>query len=287
MMKVQLIVVQGKPEGKVIPVPGPVFSIGREEACHLRPTSEEISRRHAEIVVAEGIATIRDLRSRNGTLLNGKPLDETPVVLKNGDLVGIAAMTFAVSIQGAPATAAASTVKPPSGAALDEVGQDKIDSWLIADATHNVPDRPSGVYDGDTLTLNAFKEGGSGSVKAVKAKAAPTAAKPAQPAAAPAAPQPPAFLKDLENHDFEHLPEGAGDGEVHHDAEAEATGGEENGDDAASEEWVDETNPFHAAKKGSATEEAAAASKASYTDTSDAANDILRKMLDRRKATKP
>lgn len=282
MMKVQLIVVQGKPEGKVIPVVGPVFRIGREDSCHLRPASEEISRRHSEIVVAEGIATIRDLGSRNGTLLNGKPLDETPVVLKNGDLVGIATLTFAVSIQGAPAAAAPVAAKPPSSASLDDVSHDQIDSWLIADATHSVPDRPSGVYDGDTLTLNAFKEGGSGAVKAVKAK--PAAAAPAQPAAAPAAAAPPAFIKELESQEFERLAEGAGDGEPHQDAEAEASEGEAGDDEPGSEEWVDESNPFHV-KKGAA-EPAAADAKggANYKDTSDAANDILRKMMDRRRA---
>jgi len=43
-MKVQLIVVRGKPEGKVIPLAGPKFKIGRGETCHLRPNSEQVSR---------------------------------------------------------------------------------------------------------------------------------------------------------------------------------------------------------------------------------------------------
>ena len=47
-MKVQLVVVRGKPEGKVIPLVGPNFKIGRGETCHLRPNSEQVSREHAE-----------------------------------------------------------------------------------------------------------------------------------------------------------------------------------------------------------------------------------------------
>ena len=50
-MKVQLIVVRGKPEGKVIPLAGPKFKIGRGETCHLRPNSEQVSREHAEFTV--------------------------------------------------------------------------------------------------------------------------------------------------------------------------------------------------------------------------------------------
>jgi Flp pilus assembly protein TadG len=55
---------------------------------------------------------------------------------------------------------------------------------------------------------------------------------------------------------------------------------------------IDESNPFYAARKA---QQAAAAggtaatagpSKASYKDSSDAANDILRKMLERRRASR-
>ena len=50
-MKVQLVVVRGKPEGKVIPLAGPNFKIGRGETCHLRPNSEQVSREHAEFTL--------------------------------------------------------------------------------------------------------------------------------------------------------------------------------------------------------------------------------------------
>src|SRR5205814_8080519 len=86
MMKVQLIVVQGKPEGKVIPLSGPVFRIGRGETCHLRPNSERVSREHAEFTVTADAVVVRDLGSRNGTLVNGKALTQ-PQALKDGDLV--------------------------------------------------------------------------------------------------------------------------------------------------------------------------------------------------------
>src|SRR5512135_431100 len=100
-MKVQLIVVQGKPEGKTIPLLGPVFRIGRGETCHLRPNSEQVSREHAEFTISAETVVIRDLKSRNGTLVNGRAITDSHV-LKDRDLVRIGPLTFAVSIEGVP-----------------------------------------------------------------------------------------------------------------------------------------------------------------------------------------
>ena len=50
------------------------------------------------------------------------------------------------------------------------------------------------------------------------------------------------------------------------------------------EEFIDESNPFYVKKKEAAP--AAGAAKPSQKDSSDAAGDILRKMMDRRKASR-
>lgn len=198
MMKVQLIVVQGKPEGKAIPLVAPVFRVGRDATCHLRPSSDQVSRQHAEIVVGEAQVTLKDLGSRNGTQLNGRTITGQ-VQLKSGDLVKVGPLTFAVSIQGAPATPAPSRPQPVRS--LDEVGQEEVESWLIADNERPLPDRPSGVYDGDTITINAYKGGSKPDLPTHAATPAPApVAKPApppppKPAPAPAAkpaPPPPA-----------------------------------------------------------------------------------------------
>ena len=67
-MKVQLIVVQGKPEGKIIPLSGPIFRIGRGDTCHLRPNSEQVSREHSEFTITADKVTIRDLAAAMGHL---------------------------------------------------------------------------------------------------------------------------------------------------------------------------------------------------------------------------
>src|SRR5947209_20385632 len=105
-MKVQLIVVQGRSEGKTIPLVGPVFRIGRGETCHLRPNSERVSREHAEFTVTADSVVVRDLGSRNGTLVNGKALTQ-PTALKDRDLVQVGPLTFQVAIQDAAVAAEA------------------------------------------------------------------------------------------------------------------------------------------------------------------------------------
>lgn len=113
-MKVQLIVVQGKSEGKTIPLTGPVFRIGRGETCHLRPNSERVSREHAEIVVTADSVAIRDLGSRNGTLVNGKALTH-PLTLRDRDLVQVGPLIFAISLLEAGVLGEDSASLPAAG----------------------------------------------------------------------------------------------------------------------------------------------------------------------------
>lgn len=51
---------------------------------------DTVSRDHAEIVVHDGQAWVRDAGSANGTYLNGRRLDpDTPVQLTPGDVIGL------------------------------------------------------------------------------------------------------------------------------------------------------------------------------------------------------
>lgn len=55
------------------------FRLGREATCEIHLDDPMISRRHAEIVHAEGRWWIQDLGSRNGTTLNGKRVSRVPL----------------------------------------------------------------------------------------------------------------------------------------------------------------------------------------------------------------
>lgn len=60
--------------------------IGRDPACcHIALPGHHVSRTHAELIVKQGIVTVRDLSSANGTYVNGQRVNEA--VLKSGDQV--------------------------------------------------------------------------------------------------------------------------------------------------------------------------------------------------------
>jgi pSer/pThr/pTyr-binding forkhead associated (FHA) protein len=278
MLKVNLIVVSGKPEGKVIPLALPVFRIGRDETCHLRPNSVEVSRQHTELTVTDTAVLVRDLGSRNGTLVNGTLLNGTHR-LRSGELLKVGPLTFAVSIQETAESAATlnnwNAPAMPKAAALDDAPQAHIESWLVADNARPTPDRPSGVYDGDTLTIDSYT--GSGGQVPGRASAAQPPSSPAQPAAKSAEEAPIKRVFEDENLEFDRLEEGTGDPDEE-TAEQDTDGGED--EEAGPSEMLDESNPFFIPKKVKVED----AKKDSYKDTSDAANDILRKMLERRRA---
>ncbi len=281
-MKVQLVVVRGKPEGKVIPLVGPSFKIGRGETCHLRPSSELVSREHAEFTITGDVIHVRDMGSRNGTLVNGKALTSESVELKDRDLVQVGPLTFAVSIQGAPAgVAKPAAALPASGkGSPEDISTDDIDSWLIGDSSAGA-EQPTAVYGGDTITISAFKDA-TAAPKATATKEAVSAPKEA------AAAKPPLSASDDE---YERLPENeveAEEGylEEEEPEEEDAEDESEEGSQVVEEEFIDESNPFYAAKKAQQIQAKAGPAKPSFKDTSDAASDILRRLMERRRANR-
>ncbi|NVJ06340.1 FHA domain-containing protein [Myxococcus sp. AM001] len=67
-------------------------TIGRSPSCEIPLDDHQVSRKHALISVLDGQSCIRDLRSRNGTFVNGERL-VGEVVLKPGDQVRVGATT--------------------------------------------------------------------------------------------------------------------------------------------------------------------------------------------------
>jgi predicted component of type VI protein secretion system len=96
-MDVKLVVVGGKHPGQQIAVQGPEFLIGRAPECKLRPNSDMVSRRHCMISIAEGRATIRDLGSRNGTLVNEQRITGEHE-LHTGEKIKVGPLEFEVQL---------------------------------------------------------------------------------------------------------------------------------------------------------------------------------------------
>ena len=55
-----------------IPLDVDCFVIGRESDCHLAIPNQAVSNRHAQLRLQDGQWSIEDLRSRNGTWVNGQ-----------------------------------------------------------------------------------------------------------------------------------------------------------------------------------------------------------------------
>ena len=154
-MKAQLIVIQGKNEGKTIPLSVPIFKIGRSETCHLRPNSERVSREHAEFTNTPEGLVVRDLGSRNGTLVNGKALTG-PCLLKDRDVVQVGPLVFGVAIHDDNAPTAEASAAPPIERfpRSESRSSEASDSWMVL-----APDTDrseGGAPSGDTVMIPAF-----------------------------------------------------------------------------------------------------------------------------------
>jgi DNA-binding winged helix-turn-helix (wHTH) protein len=67
--------------------------LGRDRECAVRVDSATVSRRHARIVVAPEETTVEDLRSKNGTRVNGRRV-ERRVALRDGDRIEVGSVTI-------------------------------------------------------------------------------------------------------------------------------------------------------------------------------------------------
>jgi sigma-B regulation protein RsbU (phosphoserine phosphatase) len=84
---------------------GGTHVIGRSEQADLVIPDRSLSRQHARLTFQDGIWTIEDLGSRNGTLVNRQRIDR-PTPLRPGDVVALGASTFTVRAGGEAAPAA-------------------------------------------------------------------------------------------------------------------------------------------------------------------------------------
>ncbi len=84
----KLIVMAHPGKTKLVPLQGPEIKIGRADINDVVVDSERVSRFHAVVNVGGGAASISDLKSRNGTFVNGARI-ESQQVLANGDNIQI------------------------------------------------------------------------------------------------------------------------------------------------------------------------------------------------------
>lgn len=87
--------------------------VGRSEDCEVTIDNLGVSRYHAEIVKKDGFHVLRDLRSNNGTFVNGKRVDAHN--LNDGDEISIGKFTLAFSSTDAAPAKDEAPVEKPAG----------------------------------------------------------------------------------------------------------------------------------------------------------------------------
>lgn len=98
-MKVSLVVASGAHEGRVIPLTGPQFLIGRDAQCQLRPASPAISKLHCAVLVRDGRVFVKDFGSTNGTQVNGQLIQATEVAIESGATLQVGPLDFTVRVE--------------------------------------------------------------------------------------------------------------------------------------------------------------------------------------------
>ena len=99
-MDVKLIMFREDGTRREFSIPIGVTTIGRKDDCNIRIPLAVVSRRHAEIVVADEGAVLKDLGAANGTFLNNHRVTEED--LEPGDQLMIGPVVFTVQIDGEP-----------------------------------------------------------------------------------------------------------------------------------------------------------------------------------------
>ncbi len=85
----RLNVVGGPDAGRVVALPRGIVTVGRAADCDLVLTDPDVSRRHACLTVTAGGTTVHDLDSRNGTTIDGVPVDEDGAALTDAGLLRV------------------------------------------------------------------------------------------------------------------------------------------------------------------------------------------------------
>ena len=91
-MRPRLLVLSGPLKDSTFPLPEGEIAIGREASNGIAVGDPSVSRKHCVVSRQDGRFLVRDLGSRNGTLVNGSTVEEQ--WLQHGDEIAIGDSSF-------------------------------------------------------------------------------------------------------------------------------------------------------------------------------------------------
>jgi len=185
-MDLTLKVLEGAKVGAKISIKKPEFTIGRSQGCSLCAGSSAVSRQHCMISRDESKVTVRDMGSRNGTLVNGNKIEGT-VELASGDEITVGPLKFLLTITSSLNSVKKPEVKSVAEAVVrtattptDSVGDDDITKWLLNPSSALNETQTIRIDDTNAIQKMhaAAAEAANAEVQAAEAAAAAEAEKP-------------------------------------------------------------------------------------------------------------
>lgn len=143
-MDINLILLKNDRSRKCFNLPSSVTIIGRRQDCDLCIPLMVISRRHCEVNMDQGVLTVRDLGSRNGTFVNGERIDET--ILDPGDEIQIGPLKFIIQVDGVPQD---QDLPPQANQASETAAPSEANTDLNSTEILGVPMEEPSDYDDD------------------------------------------------------------------------------------------------------------------------------------------
>ncbi|MEO1497573.1 MAG: FHA domain-containing protein [Planctomycetota bacterium] len=134
----KLVVLAGSKKNSSVPLKKDRLTVGRSSECSLRVGSDAISRKHCEFLRSADGVIVKDLGSRNGTIVNDEKIGQ-PTALKHGDVIKIGPLEFRFEMEaelsdlklpkvdGVAEAAARTANKGRADASID----DSISDWLL------------------------------------------------------------------------------------------------------------------------------------------------------------
>ena len=102
---------QGEDPAQSFPLHGEL-TVGRGQDCDVVLTSQHASRKHARIVLDDAVVRVEDLKSSNGTFVNGERVESAE--LKSGDVLRFDTQEFVLSGPAQPESAPQATMLRPA-----------------------------------------------------------------------------------------------------------------------------------------------------------------------------
>src|SRR5579872_7180109 len=97
------MVVKGSCPGQLVELLGERMVMGRHPSCQIVLDNAAVSRNHAQILESHGTYFLEDLRSRNGTLLNGRRIQGRTEV-RDGDEIRVCEVVMRFHLTATPDT---------------------------------------------------------------------------------------------------------------------------------------------------------------------------------------